>query len=458
MILKLVCRALAASTFLILAAAASNAQDEPPPSADPAAVGLAVAGALVQSGRFEEALSVLRPLAQDDPESTDILFLIGLAAIEASQRPGTAEADRVALLDEAISALNTILIDRPGLVRVRLELARAFFLKGEDSLARRSFELVLAGEDLPPGVAANIGRFLSEIRARRRWSMHFGMAMAPDSNLGATSEERIIYIFGLPFERDAESLKKSGVGVSVWGGGEYQHPLGERLRLRAGFDISRQEYEGRDFDRMSLSGHFGPRWLANETTDVSLLASARQAWVRTAPDHRDVGARIEMGRRLTPRVAVNGRASWHRREYRTRVTLDGRVLDVSLGGSWVITPTVRAEATAGYGRERPEAEKWRQASRRAGVSVSVALPAGFTVGGGGELRWTSYEGNWFPFTPGDEHRADRTRILRTSVQNRSFTAYGFSPELVLVSEVRRSNAQLHDYRKTRAELRFVRQF
>ena len=28
------------------------------------------------------------------------------------------------------------LIDRPGLVRVRLELARAFFLKGEDSLAR----------------------------------------------------------------------------------------------------------------------------------------------------------------------------------------------------------------------------------------------------------------------------------------------------------------------------------
>ena len=169
---------------------------------------------------------MLRPLAQDDPESTDILFLIGLAAIEESQRPGIAEADRDALLDEGISALNTILIDSPSLVRVRLELARAFFLKGEDSLARRNFELVLAGEGLPPAVAANIGRFLSEIRARRRWDMHFGMAMAPDSNVGATSDERIIYVFGLPFERDAESLKKSGVGISVWGGGEYQYPLG----------------------------------------------------------------------------------------------------------------------------------------------------------------------------------------------------------------------------------------
>ena len=94
-----------------------------------------------------------------------------------------------------------------------------------------------------------------------------------------------------------------------------------------------------------------------------------------------------MGHRLTPRVAVNGRASWHRREYRTRVTLDGPVLDVSLGGSWVITPTVRAEASVGYGRERPEAEMQRNANRRAGVSVSVVLPQGFNVGAGGELRW-----------------------------------------------------------------------
>ena len=458
MTIKLVCRALAVAAFLAVAGLASNAQDGPPPAPEPGVAGVAEARALVGAGRFEEALVVLRPLAREDPGQADILFLIGLAATEASQRPGTAAADRDALLDEAIAALRAILIDSPGLVRVRLELARAFFLKGADGLARRDFELVLAGEDLPPAVQANIGRFLSEIRARRRWDMHFGIAVAPDSNLGATSGEEIIYIFGLPFRRDAAALTKSGVGVSVWGGGEYQHPLGERLRLRAGFDISRQEYEGRDFDRMSVSGHFGPRWLASTSTEVSLLASARQRWVRTAPDHRDLGARIEVGHRFNPRVTVTGRASWHRRAYRTRDALDGPVLDVSLGGSWVITPTVRAEASAGYGRERPETEKWRQASRRAGAGVSVALPRGFTVGGGGELRWTAYEGNWFPFTSGGEPRADRTRILRLSVQNRSFTMSGFSPELVLVNEARKSNAQLHDYRKTRAEIRFVRQF
>ena len=164
-----------------------------------------------------------------------MLFLIGLAATGASQQPDLADDERDALLDEAIAALHTMLIDRPDLVRVRLELARAFFLKGEDSLARSHFERVLAGKPLAP-VVANVQRFLAEIRARRRWTMYLGGAMSPDSNIGGASDEQIIYINDLPFRRDAEELTTSGIGVSVWTGGEYQYPLGERLRLRLGGD------------------------------------------------------------------------------------------------------------------------------------------------------------------------------------------------------------------------------
>ena len=222
------------------------------------------------------------------------------------------------------------------------------------------------------------------------------------ANVGATSDERIIYVFGLPFERDAESLKKSGVGISVWGGCEYQYPLAGAAvaprrvrRLAAGI---RGPSLRHGFRWRAISA---PRWLTSANTEVSLLASARQDWIRTAPDHRDVGARIEMGHRLTPRVAVNGRASWHRREYRTRVTLDGPVLDVSLGGSWVITPTVRAEASVGStGESARTAEMQRNANRRAGVSVSVVLPQGFNVGAGGELRWTAYQSRLVPVYDG----------------------------------------------------------
>ena len=80
------------------------------------------------------------------------------------------------------------------------------------------------------------------------------------------------------------------------------------------------------------------------------------------------------------------------------------------------------------------------------------------MGGSGELRWTNYEGNWFPFTRDGAPREDRTRILRATVHNRAFTLYGFSPQLVVTNEARDTNAQLYDYKRTRAELRAVRQF
>ena len=173
--------------------------------------------------------------AEDSTDDLTRLFRDGIAAIEEAQR---AEGDRRdELLDDAIASFREMLVADPKLVRVHLELARAFFLKGEDRLAKRHFEQVLAG-DVPQPVAYNVRRFLSQIRARRRWDLHAGFALAPDTNIGAGSDKRIIYInvggARLPFTRDAEDLTTSGIGLSLWTGGEYQYPLGEGLRLRAG--------------------------------------------------------------------------------------------------------------------------------------------------------------------------------------------------------------------------------
>ena len=382
------------------------------------------------------------------------LFQQGTEALEAA---GTAEDDRrEALLDRAVAAFRAMLVADPGLVRVRLELARAFFLKGEDRLARRHFERVLAG-NVPPPVAANVRRFLAQMRARRRWTAHFGFALAPDTNIGGGSEERIITIHGLPFRRDAEELTKSGVGLSVWTGGEYQHPLARRWRLRAGADASRRDYSGSRFDQTFVSVHAGPRWLVDRSTEASLLANPRRRWAGTAPSYDDLGARLEGAHRFTRRLTANASASWHERAYRTQTHLDGPTMDVSLGAAWVVTPTLRADAAAGWGRDRPETARWRHERRWLRLGATTALPRGFTVGASGELRRADYEGNWFPHTAG-EPREDRTWAARLSVHNRAIAWKGFSPQLSLVHEVRDTNAQLYDYERTGGELRFVRVF
>ena len=464
MILRLIplLRSLAVAACLALAAPAwgATAEGEAPSSPETAAAGIeAEAQALMAAGRFADALAVLRPPVMAGAVPANMVFLFGLAALEASQQPDVDDEAREALLDDAIAAFHAMLVEQPGLVRVRLELARAFFRKGEDELAKRHFEAVLVG-GVPGPVAANVQDFLARIRARERWSYHVGFALAPDSNIGASSDERTVYILGLPFQRDAPELTTSGIGVSVWGGAEYQVPLDEQVRLRAGGEFARREYEGSRFDQLFLGIHLGPRWLVDSQTSLSLLASARQRWTGTAPDNRAIGARLEVGRRVSEAVTVSGQASWHERRYRTRARshLDGPVWDASLRGVWTVSPTVRADLSLGYGRERPRLERDRNESRWLGAGVDVILPLGFTVGGGGEMRWTDYGPGWGFHIPDGSARADRTQSLRASVHNRAFTVMGFSPELVVVQEKRTTNAQLHDYERTRGELRFVQQF
>ena len=451
------CRALALVVLVTIAAPYGSATAAP--SAPPTG-GLSEARALIRVGKPEEALAKLRPLARGRTVHADVLFHIGVAAVGASQRPGIGEDRRNALLDEAITAFRTVLIGRPNLLRVRLELGRAFFLKGEDSLARRHFEQVLAGKP-PAAVALNVNRFLNIMRARKRWSVRIGMALAPDSNISARTDEKTIFldVFGqrLPFTYRGDDAE-SGIGIAMWAGGEYQYPLDPRWRLRIGGDFSRREYRSDEFDRMTLSGHLGPRWLIGRASEASVLASVRQSWLSDEEDWRDVGARVEGRHRLNRRTVAHLNTARHERRYEGQDRFDGPLTDISAGIGWVATPTMRIDAALGWGKQRTEQKRQRNSSRWLRVGATVQLPYGFTVGGAATLRWTEYEGNWAPFVLGAGSRSDLTRSLRFDVHNRALTIGGFSPQVSMVQEERTSNAQLHGYDRLSGEMRFVRLF
>ena len=121
---------------------------------------------------------------------------------------------------------------------------------------------------------------LNIIQARKRLTGYFGLAVAPDSNLNAASESEIIYIdtvFGrVSFTCEGDFGTESGFGLSVWGGGEYQQPVSESLRLRVGSDVAVREYPGSDFDQHFLAAHVGSCWLAGPRTELSLLPTAQR--------------------------------------------------------------------------------------------------------------------------------------------------------------------------------------
>ena len=300
------------------------------------------------------------------------------------------------------------------------------------------------------------------MRARKRWTVRVGVALAPDSNISARTDGQTILLdtpFGrLPFTYRSDDTPTSGIGVAVWAGGEYQHPLARRWRLRMGGDISRREYQSDEFDRMFAGAHFGPRWLISGATEASLLASVRLSWLSDEPDNRDLGLRFEGRHRLNRRLSTSLNASWHDRRYPGRDWLNGPVVDLAAGIGWAATPTIRLNGGGGWGSQTTESERSRHSYRWVQAGATALLPWGFTVGGSGTLRWTHYPADWSPFVLGGGPRRDRTWSIRLNVHNRALTARGFSPQLSVVHEKRTSNAQLHGYKRIFGELRFVRLF
>ena len=415
------------------------------------------ARALVERERFAEALAILRPLVQDHPDPIDVRFLLGLAASRGSQTSGVEEETQLALLDEAIAAFRSILIRQPGLVRVRLELALAFFLKGEDQLARGHFDRALVARP-PAALVGNINRFLNTMRERRRWRGYFGFSVAPDTNINAASDAQFIYIQGLPFRRGGQAGASSDIGIVGWGGGEYQFPLAERWRMRTGLDLNHREYKGNRFDQTYAGVYAGPRWLIDRNTEMSLLASVSQRWFGQYSFNYDYGARLEVEHRVFAGLRLSGRALWSDRTYQQQKFLEGPLMVFSLGATYVPFPIMSVNLLVGYQQQGAVSHRWSNAGYWTRVGTNVALPWGFTVGLSAEFRLTDYEGQWAPFVIDNSSRQDQTRILQATLLNRALTVYGFSPQIAFSNQVRESNAQLFDFKRNLVEMRWVRQF
>ncbi len=407
---------------------------------------------LLESKRFAESLVILRALPADHPDTIDIRFLTGLAAMRLSERVQDGD-EKTALLTEAIAALRAILISRPGLTRVRLELARAFFLRGADALSREHFERVLAGAP-PPAMAVNIRRFLYAMRVRRQWNGYLSLNIEENDNVNTGTSIETVYIFGLPFEVNEESRARSETGLVVSTGFEHQYPLGERWRWRFGVDAQRSEYAGHDFDQNYLQLSSGPRWLFSRRGEASLQAIANQRWRARNRYSRGDGLRFTARHPLTDQFSVNGRASRIKTRYRQFPAADYTEEEFTFGGAWLFSPLLQGSLGVGY-TEEILTSGTRNRTRRANIGLAAILPKGWTIGGNLEqLR----KKHGFNASLSSDRRLDRKRTTRLFLLNRGLTFFGFSPQLVVTQERQKSNSALDNYHRERVDVRFVRQF
>lgn len=202
------------------------------------------------------AYAALAPLQSQRAGDVRFDYLLGIAALD-SGRPG-----------EAIIAFERVLAVNPEHAQARAELARAYFVLGDHTGARREFDTVTR-QNPPPAVHATIQKYLDAMaapapRTSRSVRGYVELGAGHDTNINsATADSQIAVpiLGGRVFTLDEASRAHADNFMTYALGASFQEPLGAKHALFGG--ASWEEMENDDFEQYEvgqLSGHLGWRY------------------------------------------------------------------------------------------------------------------------------------------------------------------------------------------------------
>ena len=423
--LSFVARAALAITILIAVAARADA----PPArvAPPEGLSDMQAGRmLIRAGRLEHARAFLeqaRPA--DEHEWTERLFLLGRIEL------------RLGMPRRAAERFEAILARRPGLTRVRLELAHAYFLSGRDDKAKHHFSASL-GEELPASVEDAVEGFLQTIDARKRWSVSLSASLLPETR---RPDREFILIGGIPFRLNEDARASSGVGGLVSAGVSVSPRIADDWRGVLAASAAAKRYERSDWNDTTVSSDAGVARLFDAGSVSGGLRVGRR-WSRGERFHSSLGpwtrARLRVSGSTELAVALSGAYRAHD-ESRSR---DGWRIVASPRLLHVLDSRTSIEVEPTF--EWVEAEADHRGSRLLGLAAtfSRAFDGGLSVSLTPSAHVRRFAGKDPLF---GERQVDGYVRLGAQVLHRSLRYAGFAPYIGVALERNQSNIPIHEF-------------
>jgi tetratricopeptide (TPR) repeat protein len=223
---------------------------------------------LLEAKQPKAAFALLSALEQQRAGDPEFDYLLGLAAVDSGQHT------------RGVFALERVLALRPDHAQARAEIARAYFLMGENKVAREEFEAVKRSGP-PAGAAATIDRFLDALNQRERAVGRTGATAFLEAGLGydnnvnaatATTSFAIPVFPGLVFNLTPGSEKQSDDFWTLAGGASGRLGVTDTLALvgSASFD-QRSNFDFERFDTGSVDASGGVS-LRRDAHEFSLAA------------------------------------------------------------------------------------------------------------------------------------------------------------------------------------------
>lgn len=420
---------------------AVRAQDMPPAPQQQQISLTAAAALLVQADRIDDAERVLTLALQQNPDDNEAIFLRGIIAVTRKN------------YDAAVEDFRRILAAEPNRERVRLELARAFFLEADYDNAERNFKFARGG-DLPPETKTLIDQYLAAILRLRRWSYNAGIALADDTNANGATSVRTIDLYGLPFTLSDNARQKSGVGIAVDLSGEWSPQLWESTKARLGIVTHRLEYSGHSFDDMTISVYAGPEFLFSRW-QIDTLITAFRRWYGGEPYNEGIGGRGILSYILTPALQLTTAFDLQAVSYRLANSENGPVISGNFDLGYTLSPSSIVRISGGISSQRAKLPAFANSTYWLAMNYYRDLPWGFSGSFQPAYSWTRYDA---PLAAFGAVRADRTLALRFDVLNRRIEYGGFAPRLSYIYVSQQSSIALYRFSRNQVQLGLTRQF
>jgi hypothetical protein len=404
---------------------------------------------LVEEGSYADAYDLASEHVGAHAGDPRFDFYYGIAAVE---------TDR---LNEGIFALERVLIAQPGSDRARLELARAYFLQGDDRRARREFLTVQAHEP-PADVDAQIERYLLAIQRRAdqyetTFSGYVELGGGYDSNVNsATAEESVDTILG-PVGLNSASQERSDSFGRLEGRARVSHPVAPDVNLIGELGGRGRFYTDEDqFNTGTLDGRFGALlrrsdWQLQGTVNVGRFYLDGDAY----RDQTGVNGsyRLSLSDRSTASLSLDVVDF----EYDTREVLDSTLWLIGGGLTHSLQSDLRPTVSARvfFGAEEADDEDSTQAQADAerdivGVQggLRMWLNPEWTFRGSAEARLSEYEEPGLFFS---EARDEEYYRLDLALDWRPDARWRIGPHLRYSSN--QSNNNLYEYDRTEFQIR-----
>lgn len=415
---------------------------------------LVLAKAYAQHGQRNDAISLYQKLinaAHGQEIKNEAAFqLAGIYMLEEEFR-------------KAISLYIQILNRQPNLPRVRLELARAYFLNQEYEDAQLQFELV-KGSNLPPAVLEKIDIYLTLIRRKKDWNFDFSMALVPDSNINQASggKEECIALGNILLCRPLEEEKKS-IGFEI--GGTFTNYLhfNRDLSLYNIIMVNALEYEQGTFDDYQFFIATGPRYTF-ENGEISIQPTFRKRWYAGNQYNEEYGVQLNTQTVLN-RFILNNRVSYSKNIYNDSYIdsfLNGNTTIFNTQLRYIINDRTFIQAGVTYQKDNTKIKSYGSDGWRYGLGIYRVLPYGFSFFSELSLNDLKYHDSQLYITE-DYHISENTRKDKIVqfflyISSSMFEEFGITPSLQYIYTKSTSNIWTHEYSRQRLNLFFNYRF